>query len=306
MRVTSAYLTVIAIWSTTPIGLRFSVDSLDFIQASALRMWASALICLLLLALWRIPLPFGRDALKAYGAGAIGVAGAMLCAYWGAKFVPSGIIAVLWGLSPILVAIYAWFWLHEKQLNSRKLLSIVIALGGLVLIFAGHIDLKGGMLAGLLVIFVAVNLHCISSVILQGQKNTVHPLAQTTGTLLMAAPVYALAWLLFSGPLPQVISAKSQWALIYLATFGSVLGFLCYFFLLRHMSAATVSLTTLITPVLAMALGSVIEREILPWQAWAGAALIMCALLVYHSKTLLALLPALRAARDVLPSPNKN
>lgn len=295
MRVPSAYLTVIAIWSTTPIGLRFSVDSLDFIQASAMRMWASALICLVLLALWRIPLPFNRIALKAYAAGAIGVAGAMLCAYWGAQYVPSGIIAVLWGLSPILVAVYAWFWLNEKQLSSRKLVSILIALGGLALIFAGHLDLKNSMLAGLLVTFVAVNLHCISSVILQGQNNTVHPLAQTTGTLLMAAPVYGLAWLIFSGPLPVVISAKSQWAIVYLATFGSVLGFLCYFFLLRHMSAASVSLTTLITPVLAMALGSVIEHASLPWQAWAGAAVIMGALLVYHSKTLAGLWPVWRS-----------
>lgn len=291
MRIPAAYLTVIAIWSTTPIGLRFSVDSLDFIQASAMRMWASALICLVLLALWRIPLPVHRAALKAYAAGAVGVAGAMLCAYWGAQYVPSGIIAVMWGLSPILVAVYAWFWLHEKQLNSRKLLSVLIALGGLVLIFAGHLDLHGSLLAGLWVTFLAVNLHCISAVILQGQKNTVHPLAQTTGTLLMAAPVYGVAWGLFSGPLPAVISAKSFWALIYLATFGSVLGFLCYFFLLRHMSAATVSLTTLITPVLAMALGSIIEHEVLPWQVWAGAGIIMAALLVYHSKTLAALWP---------------
>jgi drug/metabolite transporter (DMT)-like permease len=297
MRIPSAYLTVIAIWSTTPIGLRFSVDSLDFIQASAMRMWASAIICLVLLALWRIPLPFHRAALKAYAAGAIGVAGAMLCAYWGAQYVPSGIIAVMWGLSPILVAVYAWFWLNEKQLNSRKLLSIVMALGGLLLIFAGNMTYQRGMTAGLLVTFVAVNLHCISSVILQGQKNAVHPLAQTTGTLLIAAPVYALAWFLFSGPLPEVISDKSRWAIIYLATFGSVLGFLCYFYLLRHMSAATVALTTLITPVLAMALGSVLEHEVLPWQAWLGALVIMAALLVYHSRTLFLLFQGLLLLR---------
>ncbi|WP_275668701.1 hypothetical protein [Halomonas urmiana] len=40
--------------------------------------------------------------------------------------------------------------------------------------------------------------------------------------------------------------------MIYLAVFGSLIGFLCYYLILSRLHAATVARVTLITPVLAL------------------------------------------------------
>ena len=66
MKVTAAYIGVILIWSTTPLAIKFSTDSLSFIVAVGLRMSSAALLCLAIMAvLGRFP-RWDRAALKAY------------------------------------------------------------------------------------------------------------------------------------------------------------------------------------------------------------------------------------------------
>jgi drug/metabolite transporter (DMT)-like permease len=162
---------------------------------------------------------------------------------------------------------------------------MLLALWGLYTIFAQQISVGYEMVVALLVLLVGVNLHGLSSVLLQRfqikpNQAVIHPLAQTTGALILSAPVYALVWLNFSGPLPDVISVTSISAVAYLATFGSVAGFIGYFYLLNNMSAANVSLITLVTPVLALLLGSYLAGETLEANTWKGALIIMLALFI--------------------------
>ncbi len=299
MPVALAYLGVVLIWSTTPLGIRYSVDSLDFVQGAALRMWLSLFFCVLLLMVLRIRFPIHRAALLSYAAGALGVLGAMLCTYWAAAYIPSGLMAVLWGLSPVFVMLFSTWMFAERAFNVTKLSSLALAIMGLALVFSGQLDIAFAMVLGLAVLLVGVSLHAYSSVLIQKVQSQdaleVHPLAQTTGALLLAAPGYGLAWLFMSGPLPDSVSAKSLWGVLYLATMGSVVGFMAYFYLLKKLGAAPVSLTTLITPVLALMLGALIEGERLPVETWLGSLVIMTALFVYNSQSLLKLLPRLRA-----------
>ena len=70
-------------------------------------------------------------------------------------------------------------------------------------------------------------------------------------------------------------------AILYLAVFGSLLGFYCYYQVLARLPAATVALVTLITPVLALSLGSLFNGESLGALVLAGAALIVLALSLF-------------------------
>jgi drug/metabolite transporter (DMT)-like permease len=101
---------------------------------------------------------------------------------------------------------------------------------------------------------------------------------QTVGGLLGALPLYALA-IALTGQYPVF---SGDWrglaAIIYLALFGSLLGFYCYFHVLTRLSAATVALVTLITPVLALSLGAWLNDEILSSRVLGGAAVILLAL----------------------------
>ena len=97
-------------------------------------------------------------------------------------------------------------------------------------------------------------------------------------------------WLSFAGPLPESLSLESLFGTLYLSIFGSVFGFIAYFYLLNHMSAAHVSLITLMTPVLALLLGSCIAHEELSSRALMGCGLIMLALLIYQKGALISVM----------------
>ncbi len=285
MRLASVYAVVVLIWSTTPLGIRFSVESLDFIQALALRMWISLALCVLLLKIFGIKFIFTRAAITSYALGALAITGAMLCVYWAANILASGLIAVLWGLTPLIVSLYSMWLLPNSAISLNRFLCLMLALVGLYIIFSQQISLGGHMVIALFVLLLGVNLHSLSSVLMQrlhlnNEDAKVHPLLQTTGALAISAPVYALVWLFFSGPLPAQISIPSMSAIAYLSVFGSVVGFIGYFYLLNNMSAANVALVTLITPILALLLGSYLAHESLQFNTWLGTGIIMLALLV--------------------------
>ena len=298
MKVASVYLSVVLIWSTTPLFIKLSVDSLDYIQASALRMWLSLVLCFLMMRLLSVPFRLTREAMYRYFVGATAVSGAMLCVYWSAQSLPSGLVAVVWGLSPLVVSLYSILLIPQTRLSVLQVLCMLLAVFGLYYIFAQGVAIGIHLVMALLVLLLGVNFHSVSSVLLQRVRilkpaHNMHPLEQTTGALLLSAPVYGLMWLALSGPLPDDISDTSIMAILYLATLGSVAGFIGYYYLLNKMSASSVALITIITPVLALMLGAYVAEEALHDRTWIGAGFILLALALYHYRAIVVVVKRL-------------
>ena len=63
---------------------------------------------------------------------------------------------------------------------------------------------------------------------------------------------------------------------------GTAIGFVLYYYVLRHMAVSKVALITLVTPVCALALGRLLNGEALTAGTIAGAACIIGGLLFYQ------------------------
>ena len=100
MSIPAAYLGIVLIWATTPLAIKWSGDEGGFLLGVTLRMTIGYAICLLLLWLLRIEFPWHRQARRSYLAAGLGVFGAMLSVYWGAQYIPSGLVSVLFGVLP--------------------------------------------------------------------------------------------------------------------------------------------------------------------------------------------------------------
>ena len=68
----------------------------------------------------------------------------------------------------------------------------------------------------------------------------------------------------------------------YLAVFGSVLGFIMYFYVLKHIDASRVALVTLLTPMLALLLGQSLNNESINPAVWVGTFCILVGMSVYQ------------------------
>lgn len=281
MSVPAAYLGVVLIWSTTPLAIQWSSAGWGYLFGLSGRMVLGALVCAILLQLFKPGLPWHRAARQTYLAAAVAIYGAMMSVYWGAQFVPSGLIAVFYGLNPLLTGLIAAFWLQEKSLTPGKLAGIGLAIAGLLSIFSSDFLLAENAWQGVMAILLSVLLHSFSGVWIKRVGSEVPGLAVTSGGLFIAAPLFLLTWLMTDGDLPVEIPLQAGMAMLYLGVFGSALGFTLYFYLLSKLEANRVALITLVTPVLALMLGQLLNGEVISSPVWLGSGLIVFGLVLH-------------------------
>ena len=118
MSVPAAYLTVIVIWSTTPLAIQWSSIGVGYEFGVAARMLIGLLALLLIIRLRGLPLPWSRHARTVYLVSGLSLFIAMSLVYWSAQFIPSGWISVIFGLAPLITSAFASFILHENNLTT--------------------------------------------------------------------------------------------------------------------------------------------------------------------------------------------
>ncbi|WP_265943168.1 DMT family transporter [Dechloromonas sp. A34] len=299
MSVPVAYLGIILIWATTPLAIQWSTQGIGFAFAVLVRMLIGVVVAGLLVAVWRIGLPLHGRARRAYLVGGLGLFGAMALTYWGARYVHSGLISVLFGLSPLMAGVLAALWLGERALTPRKIAGMVLGAFGLAVIFIDGDSLGGEhALAGLLALLFAVFIYSASLVWLKRIADDSPPLATTVGTLAVSLPLFVVVWAFTDGHLPAVMPLRSGAAIVYLGIFGSVIGFALYYYVIKHLAASKVALITLITPVLALLLGHVFNGEVIGLRLWLGTGLILFGLAVHEWEALLSLRLSYRGAES--------
>lgn len=289
MSIPAAYLTVILIWSTTPLAIQWSAQGAGFAFAVLARMVIGLALSTLLLTVWRKALPMHARARRSYLVGGLGLFGAMILTYWGAQFIPSGLVSVLFGLSPLLTGLLAVVWLDEDALTPGKVVGMLLGFAGLAIIFGGGHELGGASaVAGLAALLAAVAVYSTTLVWLKRIGDDSPPLATTAGTLAVSLPLFGLVWWFAEGRLPDAVPARAGAAIAYLGVFGSVLGFALYYYVIKHMEAGKVALITLVTPVLALLLGHWANGEAVTARAWLGTACIGLGLTVHQWSSLRA------------------
>jgi len=287
MSIPAAYLGVILIWSTTPLAIQWSAQGSSFSFAVMVRMLIGLAICLLLLRATRTAFPFTPAARRLYAISGLSVFVAMLFTYWGALHIPSGLISVIFGLSPLVTGLFAALWLSERTLTPIRIAGLVLALTGLWVIFGQPWPGDGKATLGTLAVVAGMTVQALGLVWIKRLNLRASALAITTGSLGVATPLFVLAWLVAdAAQLPPDTTLRAGAAIVYLGVLGSVVGFTLYYYVIKHLDAGRVALITLVTPVTALLLGQTLNAETIPASGWAGISLIGAGLLLYEWQAL--------------------
>ncbi|MFC3150426.1 DMT family transporter [Litoribrevibacter euphylliae] len=297
MSIAMAYITVILVWTTTPLGVTWSSETIHPTLAALVRMAMAAVLGWCLLRAMGKSLSWSKPAIKKYLHADIGIALAMYATYQAAGLIPSGLISVVYGLAPIMSALFAQLILKDAMPLYRWIASI-ISLAGLIMIFKVDVSLAEDTAKGLGLLFLAVTLFSLSGVLIKQSDHRNGHLEQTVGALIMSVPIYLvillieLAVMVFDSSASDVInqtvsgidsvSNRSVLAILYLAIMGSLVGFISYFYILSALKPSTVALVTLITPVLALMLGIIFNNEVVESHVWVGTAVILLGLVLFN------------------------
>lgn len=281
MRIPLTYISVILLWATTPLAIKWSGEGPGFLFGVTARMSIGTVCIILVLSLMRQPLPWNRKACLTYLAVALQIYGAMLVVYWAAQFIPSGWISVIFGLTPLMTALLAAVFLGES-LTPGKFLAYGVGVSGLAIMFGSALQFGNNAALGVCGVLVSALLQSISSVWIKRLAAKLPALSQVTGGLLLALPAYLLTWAIADGHWPTVLSPTNLAAIIYLGVIATSIGFVLYYYLLTHLPATRVALITLISPLFALMLGHSVNHEPLTMKIVTGTLLILSALLMHE------------------------
>jgi drug/metabolite transporter (DMT)-like permease len=176
MSMPAAYLTVTLIRATTPLAIKWSAQGVGFSFAVASRTGIGLVVAGLILAIWRVGLPLHRRARMSYLVTGMSLFGAITLTYWGSQYIHSGLVSVLFGMSPLMTGVLAFLWLKEEALTPQKLLGMLFGLAGLVVIF-GDIHTMGGShaVAGVAALLAGVLVYSSGMVWIKRIGTTVRP-----------------------------------------------------------------------------------------------------------------------------------
>lgn len=282
MRVALAFCFVIVLWSTTPLAIKWSGEGPGYLFGAASRMTLGLACMLPVLLIMRRKLPITKKAWLTYIAVATQIYGAMLAVYWGAQYIPSGWISVIFGLTPLMTALMAAVWLHEPGFGWYKILSDVAGFAGLLVLFGSAHAVGKQSVWGIAAVLLAAFIQAAVSVWIKRIDARLPAVCQVSGGLLLAVPVYLLTWLLLDGSWPEQRPLPSILSIAYLGIVATTIGFALYYYVLTHLPATQVALITLVTPVLSLALGHLVNDEPLSEKVLLGTLLILGALLLHQ------------------------
>ncbi|MGH9160675.1 MAG: EamA family transporter [Vicinamibacteraceae bacterium] len=259
----AAFLAVCLLWSTTYLGIKVALETIPPFLLGGTRFLVSGTLLALLIRTRGAGLPkpaawptFALVGLLLLGVGNGGV-------MFAEQVVSSGMAAVMVATTPFwMVGIGAL--LPRGERITRRIL------GGLVLGFAGVLllawpDLRdgaaSGSLGGLLALEVACAGWATGTILAKRRHTDQNPFGAAAIQMLAGGAAMLLLSMMLGEWRAVTLTARSATALVYLTIAGSLVGFACYVYAVRHLPVSTVSLYAYVNPVIAVGLGALLLSE---------------------------------------------
>jgi len=196
--------------------------------------------------------------------------------YVGETVIPSGLVAVLWAVYPLFVALGGHFVSRTETISRLKWVGILISFGGVATLFATDIATIHGraVLVGLLVLLAPLSVS-VSTLLIKKFATGASSLLLNRDSMLIGAVVLAATALLVESPFQVIWTVPALLSVLYLAIFGTVITFGAYMWLLRFVPAYRMALVSFVIPVVALLMGAVFGGEPLGPRTLLGTGLVL-------------------------------
>ena len=268
------YGLLVFIWATTPLAIVWSVSDLHPMWALVLRFFIALPLAIVVLLILKVRFPVDKVSILSYIAGSLSLIGSQIFTYAATAYLSSGLIALMFGLAPIMAGLIGRFGFQQK-LALLQWLGMAVSIIGLGLICLSdnqnHVQPLG---IGLMI--VSVFAYSLSIFLVKKINANIQAMAQATGSILVSTLIAILVvpWIWQYVP-TQMPSAKSLLALFYTVIMASLIAMFCYFKLVQNLKPTTLSLTTVMTPLLAILIGAFLNDEQLSVQVFVGASIVL-------------------------------
>ncbi len=290
------------IWGSTWLFVKIGLAVLPPFTFAGLRFGAAALLLWIIAGLrkseipstwaqWRVIIWIGFTGMSInYG-----------LIFWGGKYISSGLAAVLQAMIPAFGLVLAHYYLPGERITLRKALGIATGIVGVALIFSNQFKLAGTMaLAGSAALLLSALMVATTNIIVKAHAQALDPIVMAAGQMTVGViPLFVAGAIWEGNPLNFPWNRTAALSLLYLVVIGSTLAFVLFYWLIRQVDVTKTMLISLLTPVIAVALGMVMLGEQLTWQIAVGTFLILAGVGAIVGEQLIA-----KYLRAAVPTPS--
>lgn len=278
------WLLLATVWGSTWLFIKVGLDAgLPPVTFAGLRFVVASVPLLLWMLVRRKPLPRNAQDWKILiGTGLLTFSVNYVLVFWGEAQITSGLAAILYTTFPLTGGVIAHFILPDEPLTGRRIGGVVLAIGGVALIFYNQIAVRGAMaLLGSAAIVTAAIATAYADVLIKQRGTHIDPVTTTAVQMVVGfVPMLALGIPLEGNPLNFPWTPKTVFALCYLALLGSSLTFVLLYWLIQRMAVTRTMLIPLLSTLIAVVLGILVLGEALHWRAVLGGIAVLAGLVI--------------------------
>ena len=281
VRLIAAFAAVYLVWGSTYLAIRFAVETLPPLLMAGARFAIAGGILLLWSRLHsRDGAPTRLDWRTGVVSGGLLLVGGNGGVVWAEQRVPSGITALLVAVVPVWMVLLDWMRPQGRRPHALVFIGLALGLGGLALLVGPGAPGERGKadMTGALVLVLASLSWAAGSLYTQhaprassGMNGAATQMVAGGGLLLLAGTV--------SGEFAHLdlahATSRSLLGFLYLVSFGSLVGYTAYLYLLGHTTAAKASTYAYVNPVVAVLLGWALAHEAVTQRTIVAAAVIL-------------------------------
>ncbi len=267
-----AYLALVAVcffWGTTFLAIRMALETMPPLVLLATRFLTSGTI-LLSIAAWRgAAFPRGRELFftALYGLLPLGVSSGALA--FAQTMIPSSLAALYITTSPLWTVLVESAIPGGERLHRRTLAAMLVGFAGTaLLVFPKNLQegFSAANVKGFLILQVGNLAWALGAILFRRrslsatQATNAHPIVSgAVQQFVTGALTLLLTTLLPQGEVEW--TTRGLLAVLYLVTFGSIVGYSAYIYVLGKLPVSIVSTYTYVNPVVAVSLGWIFYRE---------------------------------------------
>ncbi len=253
-------------WGTTFLGIRIAIETIPpFLVAGIRNLLSGTIILLYLLYKRKIEMMTKTQLFRALILALMMIVLANGLTTFAEKYISSGLASLISTLSPFFVLVLNLSFGNEK-LSLKTTLGIVLGMFGIYLIYQNslHDLLNPNYRLGIFAILISILMWAIGTIITKkGLRKPANMLLSVSVQMIMAGFILLIIQYLISPKINfETFSIRSSFAVLYLAIFGSVVGYVAYSYLISQLPSTKVSVLSYVNVVVALFLGWLILDEI--------------------------------------------
>ena len=281
IKIVLGYIIITLLWGSTWLAIRVGLDSLTPMFAVGVRFFIASIFVFIIMKISKVKLQTDSLSIKLYLFIAFfSFIVPFSLVYWGEQFVPSGLASVIFGVFPFFVILFSWLLLPDGSIGIYKSIGVLAGFIGITIIFWEDLSLDfADYSLGMIAILVSATIQGFVAVIIKKHGSKLNPLSMNFVPLLITGIVLIPVGLLFEDRESLVFDSKAIYSILYLAFFGTVVTFTIYFWLMKKINVVILSLSTFLTPIIALILGAIILSEKFTTNQILGSSLVLIGIL---------------------------